>query len=66
MSLDHHVRLAADATLGIGGVTSPIWLEFLDTASRHVALWGGALLVLGRIALWLWEVRDRLRRGISR
>jgi hypothetical protein len=43
------------AIAGAGGVTSPWWQPMLadaDAAAGHVALWGGAALVLVQGAYW--------------
>jgi O-glycosyl hydrolase len=48
-----------DYTVGTGGVTSPAWLPLLNEIAALVALYGGAVLVLIRIAIAIKEWNQR-------
>lgn len=56
--MNHTLQKAADIALGAGGVSSPIWLHYLETGSKTVAIVGGAALVIVRLGLAIRDWRN--------
>ena len=57
----HHVdaaKTAIDGTLGVGAVTSPFWLNWLETGLGLFMLVGGAVLLILRLLIAWREWRD--------
>lgn len=49
---------AIDGTLGTLGVSSPIWLQYIETGSKTIVLIGGAMLVVIRVAIAIRDWRN--------
>lgn len=56
--MSHPLQRAADIALGAGGVTSPVWLQYLETGSKTVAVVGGAALVIVRLGIAIRDWRN--------
>jgi hypothetical protein len=56
--MDQHGKEALDGVLGIGAVTSPFWLQAVQTGIGLFMLIGGAILLALRLAIaWReWRV----------
>ncbi len=54
-----HVSDAFDIAFGVGGVASPLWLQYLTEGAQVIAVIGGIILLTLRIAI---AIRD-LKRG---
>ncbi|WP_162913290.1 hypothetical protein [Rhodospirillaceae bacterium SYSU D60014] len=50
--------------VGIGGAVafSPVWLQWLESGGKVIAIVGGSLIILGRLWLVYREIRAK-RRG---
>ena len=55
-------RLVVDTAVASGALTSPWWLHLIEDSAHGVVLYGGGGLVLIRLALAVWDVRDRIKR----
>ena len=53
------VKDAADGTLGLGALSSPVWLQYLESSLGLFMLAGGALLLALRIYLTIREIREK-------
>lgn len=51
MQLDQHAKEIIDGALGVGAITSPLWLQFLQTTIGLFMLFGGAVLLALRLAI---------------
>jgi hypothetical protein len=49
--MDQHGKEALDGILGVGAVSSPIWLQYLQTGFGLFMLVGGAVLLALRLAI---------------
>jgi hypothetical protein len=49
--MDPHGKEVMDGILGVGAVSSPIWLQYLQTTVGMFMLIGGALLLALRLAI---------------
>lgn len=49
--MDQHGKEALDGLLGVGAVSSPIWLQYIQTTIGMFMLIGGALLLALRLAI---------------
>lgn len=58
-----HGKEIIDGTLGIGAVTSPIWLQYLQTGIGMFMLLGGAVLLALRLAIAWREWRHGHKGG---
>lgn len=58
-----HGKEIIDGTLGIGAVTSPIWLQYLQTGIGMFMLLGGAVLLAPRLAIAWREWRHGHKGG---
>jgi hypothetical protein len=65
--MDQHAKEALDAIIGVGAVSSPIWIRLIETGFAVVMALGGAILLALRIALAVREWREgraqRRRKG---
>lgn len=57
------IRGVPDISLGSAAVTSPIWLQYLESGSKTVALVGGAVLIVIRVAIAIRDWRNGNQKG---
>lgn len=46
------MKAAFDYSLGGAAISSPLWLQYLEQGAAMITLFGGAILILGR----LWQM----------
>lgn len=57
--MEQYAKQVADYGLGAGAVTSPIWLQYLQTTIGLFMLIGGAVLLVIRLAISWHELREK-------
>lgn len=55
---DLHAKEVLDGSLGLGAITSPIWLQYLQTGIGLFMLFGGAVLLALRLMIAWREWRQ--------
>lgn len=61
--MDHLPKIATDTALGAGGITYPIWVQWIEAGAHTFALVGGAALLVLRLAISVREWRKGKGRG---
>ena len=53
----HAIKAVADGALGVGAITSPLWLQALEISSSVLMIFGGLILLGLRLAITWREWR---------
>lgn len=62
--VDQHaepIKNTVDAAIGVGALSSPVWLQWIENGLGLFMLFGGAALLALRIYLAIREIRDKKR-----